>query len=767
MSVVVAPRAPSLLLFACVCLPATAVCAQSSQPPPVPSSESSSVRTPVRIDATTADPSAVDEIDSIDVVGIRRPLRQVPGAATVLDRATITEGQRQSQLSEALQRVPGFTALDRQNPAQDLQVQSRGFGARSTFGIRGLRLIVDGIPATAADGQGQAAAFPLSSLDRIEVLRGPLALALGNAAGGAIVGRSRLDGVDATELSLWIDDDGGRRVAARLDGGDADVIADVDGNVRPRGGDRRWRLGASRHVSDGLRGHDASRRHQFNAIGAWRIGDAGELRLVYNGLRQPLAQDPLGLTRAAFERDPASADPVASQFDTRKTVREDQFGLRWRSARDVAGGDDAVDDAARGGDVVGAERVDPRGGGWLSAWRVDRAVEQFLAIPVAAQRPTGSAGGVVDLRRASFGAEAGYRFRFAHGTLVLGAETARLDEDRCGYENFLDGGALLGVRGRLRRDERNRVDSLDLFVSGEWSFDPHWRLQAGLRRSRLRFDSRDRFLANGDDSGGRRDARSAWSLGLVRAYAHGEGYASVGAGFETPTLNEMAYRPDGGAGFNRDLAPARMHSGELGARWRGAWGEASLAVFRIDGRDDIVPALNRGGRASFANAGATRREGVEFGASGDVVAFGERWRYTVAASWIDARFVEDFRFVAQGETRVVARGNRIPGVPRADVFAEWGWRSRDAHWRAALEARIVGAITVDDRNTDRAAGNARFALRGEWRAGDTGWHAFARIDNLFDRTYAGSVIVNEGNGRFFEPGPGRAVTLGIGWRARD
>lgn len=758
MSVVAVLRVPSLLLVVCVGLQTTPARAQSSVP------ADAAVDRPADLPAT----DDMARIDRIDVIGVRRPLRQVPGAVTVLDRAALADGQRQSQLSEALQRVPGFTALDRQNPAQDLQVQSRGFGARSTFGIRGLRLVVDGIPATAADGQGQAAAFPLSSLDRIEVLRGPLALAWGNAAGGAIVGHSRLDGIDAGEFSLWVDDEGAHRVAVRLDGGDAGT----DDVAASQGGDLRWRVGASRQVSHGLRGHDASRRHQFNAIGAWRVGDAGELRLVYNGLRQPEAQDPLGLTRAAFARDPASVDPVARQFDTRKTVREDQFGLRWRSARDLDTSDLDADDAGRESHRTrdaarGDVRGDVRGGGWLSAWRVDRAVEQFLAIPVAVQRPVGSAGGVVDLRRASFGAEAGYRLRFADGTLVLGVEGGRLDEDRRGYENFLDDGALLGVRGRLRRDERNRVDSLDLFASGEWSLDPRWRLQAGWRRSRLRFDSRDRFLANGDDSGQRRDARSAWSAGLVRAYTHGEGYVSVGAGFETPTLNEMAYRPDGSAGLNRDLAPARTRSGELGARWRGAWGDISLAVFRIDGRDDIVPALNRGGRASFANAGATRREGVEFGASGEVAALGARWRYTVAASWIDARFVEAYRFVAQGETRVVARGNRIPGVPRADVFAEWAWRSQDARWRAALEARIVGAIAVDDRNTDHAAGNARFALRGEWRAGDRGWHAFARIDNLFDRTYAGSVIVNEGNGRFFEPVAGRGVTVGVGWRARD
>ena len=286
-----------------------------------------------------------------------------------------------------------------------------------------------------------------------------------------------------------------------------------------------------------------------------------------------------------------------------------------------------------------------------------------------------------------------------------------------------------------------------------------------MRRSTLRFDSDDRYFANGDDSGGTRDANTALSFGVVRAFPRGEAYASYGRGFETPTLNETAYRPDGAAGFNRDLDASRNDAYELGVRWRSA--DASqrieMAVYRVDGEDEIVPALNRGGRASFANAGATRREGIEFGASGDL---GAHWRYAVAASWIDARFVDAFAFVAQNQTRVVAAGNRIPGVPRSDVFAELEWRSGDGRWSSALESRMVGAIAVDDRNTDAAERHARVAWRGQWLAQDSGWHAFWRIDNLFDRRYAGSVIVNEGNGRYFEPGAGRGFSLGFGWTGR-
>ena len=706
------PHRPRLLIVLCALgLPAHAQSAEEGSPKPQASSE---------------------QLDTIRVVGARRPLSALPGSVSVLDGEILREGQRQVNLSESLQRVPGFTALDRQNYAQDLQIQSRGFGARSTFGIRGIRLIVDGIPASAADGQAQAAAFPLSSLDRIEVLRGPLALQYGNAAGGVILGITALDGTPDASAEAWAGSDGSRRASLGVDGG---------------GDAWRWRASGSAFATDGARPHSAAQRTQINAIGEWSPRAGDQLRLIYNGLRQPLAEDPLGLTRDAFSRDPGGTDPSALLFDTRKTVREDQLGLRWQ--RDTPASDDAS----------GGER-------WLSAYRVERAIEQFLAVPVAAQRAPGSAGGVIDLQRGSTGVELGRRWAYARGSVAVGVEAARLDENRRGYENFV--GTRLGVRGRLRREERNRIDAVDLYAAADYRFADDWTVLLGARHASLRFQSDDRYLANGDDSGGRHDARLAWSFGAVRAFSRGELYASLGRGFETPTLNERAYRPDGVSGFNRTLRPADLRAFEIGARWRGEWGDASLSAYRVDAEDDIVPALSRGGRASFANAGATRREGVELGASGAV---GKQWRYALAASWIDARFVEGFAFaVANGariETRVVDAGNRIPGIPRADAFAEWAWRSDDARWSSALEGRWVGDITTDDRNTDAAQGHARFAWRGQWRAQrDEGWYVFLRIDNLFDRGYAGSVIVNDANGRYFEPGAGRGVTLAVGWSGR-
>ncbi|CAN5631236.1 TonB-dependent receptor [soil metagenome] len=670
-------------------------------------------------------------LDTVEVVGQRRPLSQFPGAVTVLDGNTLRDGQRQVNLSEALQRVPGITVLDRGNYAQDLQVQSRGFGARSTFGIRGIKLVVDGIPSSAADGQGQAANFPLGALDRIEVLRGPLALQYGNAAGGAIVAHTDLETRNGAGFETWAGSHDSWRTAARLEGTSPDVA-------------RRWRLHASHFRTGGERPHSAATRSQLHAVGEWSPYRGNRLRWVASALAQPWTDDPLGLTRAQWQVDPHGTDPVALRFDTRKRIGNHQAGVRWEHA--LAGGREV----------------------WIGGHGIRREVVQFLAIPPAAQLAPTSSGGVIDLGRRSFGIDAGHRWQGARGALAVGMEAGWLDESRRGYENFVgttSTGIRLGERGRLRRDEDNQVRNREAFAVGDWRPAAGWTMLAALRHARLSFASDDHYIApgNGDDSGRFDFAETAVSLGVARALARGEIFASAGHGFETPTVTELAYRPDGGPGFNRALAAARVRSGEIGLRWRFQQSDASLAVYRIDGSGEIVPAVSSGGRTSFANAGRTRRDGIEASLSGSL---GEHWSYALAANAIHARFLDAYAFrTAQGELRTVAAGNRIPGIPHADGYAELAWRGAADRLRLALESRLSASIKVDDRNSDAAPGYVRFALRGEWRpVRDTrGWRVFARVDNLLDRDHVGSVIVNDGNGRFFEPAGGRSVTLGAGY----
>lgn len=654
--------------------------------------------------------------------GVAQEAFGTPASVDVVEGEDLRRAQLQVNLSEPLVRVPGVVALNRQNYAQDLQISIRGFGARSTFGVRGLRLYTDGIPATAPDGQGQVSHFDLATADRLEVLRGPFSALYGNSSGG-VISLFTADGGpgEVVEGTLAFGRWGVRRQGVRVSGEE---------------GAWNWNLGATNFETDGFREHSAAKRRALN--GKVRLQATPDTRLTFvaNLLDMPQVQDPQGLTRAEVEADPRAAAPNALLFDTRKSV-----------------------DQVQGGAIL-EHRIDDRHSLKVTAWRGARGTEQFLSVPPATQQATpGHAGGVIDLQRTYGGIDAQWigRFRAAGGplTLTAGVMADRLDERRKGFENFV--GPLLGVMGALRRDEDNRVGSFDQYAQAQWDSEK-WGLTGGVRHSVVRFRSRDRFITpgNGDDSGAARHEATTPVLGVV--YHASETlnlYASVGRGFETPTFNELSYRPAQAPGLNFALQPARSTQLEIGAKadFASGW-RANVALFEARTRDEIAVLENVNGRSVFQNAGRTRRQGMELALAGQ---WGQGWSTYAALSYLDARYRDSF--VAAGP---VPAGNRIPGIPRTTAYAELAWAQPRWGLQTALEMRHVGRIPVDDANSDFAPAATVFNLRAELQQKFGRWtvREFARLDNVADRRYVGSVIVNAGFGRYFEPAPGRTWLVG-------
>jgi iron complex outermembrane receptor protein len=366
---------------------------------------------------------------------------------------------------------------------------------------------------------------------------------------------------------------------------------------------------------------------------------------------------------------------------------------------------------------------------------------------------------VVDLDRNYGGVGLRWTRQLAGGenpvTISLGAERDGLDERRRGYVNDF------GVQGALRRDEDDKVSSTDVYAQGEWRFAPLWSASAGVRHSRVAFDSKDHYVvgANPDDSGSVTYTRATPVAGLLfRASTDWRLYANAGEGFETPTFAEMAYRPGGATGLNFALQPARSRHGEIGAKGRlGEAGRLAAAAFRIETRDEIVTDTSIGGRTTFKNASRTTRDGVELSADGP---FGGGLEGAVAWTWLDARFTEGF---VSGTPPVAVRpGSRLPGVPQSVLYAELLWRHAPTGLHAAAELRASSKVFVNEANTDAAAGYAVASLRAGFEGRLDAWRlrAFLRVDNVGDHRYAGSVIVAEARGRYFEPAPGRSVSVG-------
>jgi len=653
--------------------------------------------------------------DAVVVTATRapQPSLQVPASVDRIEANEIREGRPQVNLSESLGRVPGIVVQNRQNYAQDLQISSRGFGARSTFGVRGIRLIADGIPATMPDGQGQAATFSLSSAERIEVLRGPFSSLYGNASGGVIAIETR-DGPETPtgEASFLAGSYDTWRAGLLFGGqwGALNAIGDL-----------------ARFETDGYREHSAATRDHLNAKLRYRLNDDTSLTLLANSLRQPDTQDPLGLSRADFEADPRQVHPNALLFNTRKTVNQDQVGTTLSHR-------------------LGQGRVE------ATLYGGERFVEQFLAIPLFVQNasPTHS-GGVVNLDRTYGGGALRYSTDLAAVRLSVGIEHERMDERRRGFNNEN------GLAGVLRRDEDNQVTSSDVYAQAEWRFAERWSLHGGARHSQVRFTSDDRFItADNPDDSGERDFRATTPVvGLLyRASPRVSLYGNLGRGFETPTFVELAYRRTG-TGLNFDLEASRSRHAEVGAKAIVASAlRINAALFDIVTENEIVVDVNQGGRAIFKNAGHTDRRGFEIGAE---TVLGGAWEARAAWSYLEATFRESF----PTGTVTVPAGSLLPGVPRSQLYGELRYRREGFY--AQLEGLRRSRVAVNDQNSEFADGfsvfNAVAGLvqqGGRWRLTE-----FVRMDNLADRDYAGSVIVNDGNGRYYEPSPRRNMTVGV------
>ena len=373
--------------------------------------------------------------------------------------------------------------------------------------------------------------------------------------------------------------------------------------------------------------------------------------------------------------------------------------------------------------------------------------------------------GVIDLNRDYGGVDARWTSRLSLAgrplTVIGGVAYDTLTEDRRGYENF--SGDQLGVKGKLRRKETNDLWNIDPYFQASWQFAPQWTVDAGLRYSSVRFNSDDHYMAagNGDDSGSARYSKLLPMAALrYQAAPDLNLYVTAGRGFETPTFNEISYRPGALPGLNFDLQPSVNTSIEAGAKARLGGGLLTAALFQTRTEDEIVAAQSEGGRTTYRNAGRTRRNGLELSWSGEIA---RHWHAQLAYTWLDARYRDSFYSGEAIASNRVEAGNRIPGVASQAAFASLAWAPPEG-WRAGVEGRYLGKFYVNDSNDQAAPGYFTAAVHAgyRWRLRHWDVSAFARLDNVFDRHYAGSAIINASQGRYYEPAPGRNWIAGIG-----
>ncbi|WP_318389442.1 TonB-dependent receptor PqqU [Enterobacter sp.] len=662
----------------------------------------------------SATPTTISELDT-------------PAAVSVVQGDDMRQATPRVNLSESLTSVPGLQIQNRQNYAQDLQLSMRGFGSRSTYGVRGIRMYVDGIPATMPDGQGQTSNIDINSVESVEVLRGPFSALYGNASGGVLNVTTETGREPATiEASSYYGSFGSWRYGMKATGavGDGTNAGDVD-----------YTVSTSRFATHGYRDHSGARKNLANAKLGVRIDDVSKLSLIFNSV-DIKANDPGGLSESEWKDNPRQS-PRADQYNTRKTIKQTQAGLRYE--RQLSEHDDMS----------------------VMMYAGERETTQYQSIPRAPQLNPTHAGGVIDLSRHYQGIDTRWTHRgelLVPMTFTTGLNYENMSENRKGYENFVMSGTTpaYGQKGNLRRDERNLMWNLDPYLQTNWQLTDKLSLDAGVRYSSVWFDSNDHYVtaANGNDSG--EASYHKWLPAGSLKYAVTDAwnlYVAGGRGFETPTINELSYRSGGQSGLNFALQPSTNTTWEVGSKTRVGNGLFTAALFQTDTDNEIVTDASSGGRTTYKNAGKTRRQGAELSLDQQLAG---NWHAKAAWTYLDATYRTNV--CNNGD----CNGNRMPGIARNMGFASLGWQP-ETGWYAGTDVRYMSDIQADDENSAKAPSYTVVGLNTGYKFNYGNWNMdlFGRVDNLFDREYVGSVIVNESNGRYYEPAPGRNYGVGL------
>lgn len=672
--------------------------------------------------AAAADPDQTErdslQLDSITIQGTRisRPLADTPAAVSSIDEDTLAQGQPRLQLDESLDRVPGLVTWNRNNFAQNLRLSSRGFGARAPFGVRGIRIRVDGIPETLPDGQSQLDIIDLDNARQIDVIRGPSSVLYGNASGGVIDIRSH-DGA-GQPLNGQLRIDGGSNGLQKTSLGYGGQIEDFNHH-----------LSLSELNVDGWREQSRVRKRLASWQGGWQLNSSQRLSWVANALHTPIAEDPGGLTLEEVENDPRQAANFSLVQDAGQKVRQNRIGLFYADS-DLAGGE------------LNARLFYTR-----------RDFRQQLPFP-GNSLPT--------FERDFYGMGADYQgfvsFAGQRHRYLLGLELQQQRDDRQRFEVFN------GQVADQTEDTLQTATAGGLFLQTDTPLGDALTLSLGLRADSLRLRIEDKLEDDPaeNSSGSRRFTEYSQSAGLLwQINPQQRAYLNLATAFESPTFTEFA-NPDG-TGFNPAIEPQQTLSHELGLRGSMNNGlRYDAAVFLIDVRDEILP-FEENNRTFYENAGRTLRQGIELGLDYSLTD-----RLTLSAAWTLAEY-RLLRF--QNTDGDDFAGNEMPGLPRQQLFTELRWRDQQGRF-ARLNGRYRSRLYAENENITRInhsqVYNLSIGQRFDFQ--NRAWQHLqiqAGVRNLADTNYFDNIRINANPGsapedrRYFEPAPGREFWLGI------
>lgn len=653
------------------------------------------------------------QIDSLEVVKLQavevtatkisNSLPESTWSVSKLDFEPIQDQMQQLSFSEYVHGVPGLFVLNSNNFSQDLRISIRGFGARSAFGIRGIKILVDGIPETTPDGQGQIDNLSLGSISSVEVIRGPSSVLYGNASGGVLSINTKSDfDRNYVKPALTLGRFGMQNVQ-------------IEAGLKNK--NTSFIILANKIKTNGYRSQSAYESSGVNARIKHEISSKTKLNLLFNYTDSPLAEDPGGLDFESTQVNRLQARDANLTYKTKESVNQIKGGISL------------------------THNFNSRLKFSTYAFKSSRDFDAKLPF---------SFGGSVYLDRkySGNGAQISYKpgGSIKGHNLQLGYSYAEQSDLRKRYVNNR------GANGDLTLIQDESFNALGFYLLDEISFGKY-KLLGGLRYDKNELSVLDYFISNGNDSGF--ISMNSWNYSLGLNYKINEKsylFSSLGTSFETPALSELSANPNGG-GFN-SLIPQKAHNKEIGYRFYAQKNEFEIVLFDINTSNDLVPyeIESSPGRTFYRNAGKTNRTGLELSFSRQTKEYlNTKFTYTYS----------NFSYGSFQKGDVDLSGKTLPGIPKH--MASITTTLVRGGWNASLTSRFQGALFADDANEVKEQGFFVSNLNVSFQngKGKVAWIPFFGVNNLWNSIYNDNIRLNAFGGRYYEPAPTRYVFGGV------
>jgi iron complex outermembrane recepter protein len=630
---------------------------------------------------------------------------RLPYAISVLNKNFIQNGQAQLSLNESLVALPGVFTLNPDNFSQDLRISIRGFGARSAFGIRGIRLFVDGLPESTPDGQADVDNVDAGALQKVEILRGASAGLYGNASGGV--------------LNMTTEEPSARPFVEVQGIGGSFGFQHFQGKTGFKIGKLGVFSSVSQNILTGYRMQSGMKQTTANLKLRYAFSPSAKLTLLVNYGKSPYAKDAGGLTYEQMLADRRQARAANLQFDAGENVSQQRVGLVF--------------------DKQFSEKHSLK-------------AKAFVTTRDFANRLAFKASGWVEFQRQFGGGSVTYSFTSIKYRSQVGFEAHNQRDNRQRYDN------LNGVRDKMVFDQTEKYSSVGAFWLNEYTPFNNLIFTAATRYDAVTMSIGDHFLTDGDQSGKNTFNRFNPSIGIVFvATPTVNFYSNVASNFETPTLSELSSNPSNLGGFNPDLKPQKAQNYEIGAKIQGPQSRWSLdiAVFKINLQDELVPyqLASAVGRTFFRNAGKSERKGIETSLNAKItegVVLTTNYTYS------------DFKYKNYTANGIVYDSNRQPAIPVHSFFSALQMATKSGVF-ATAQVRYISSVFVSDANTFSDKGYTVASVRGgfTFKIKKIGLiEPFGGINNAFGAIYTGNILINAAANRFYEPTAAEATFYG-------